>query len=84
VLSVSELKAVRKEALQMKKVLMIVMLIIAMGLVGCPRRYNDDRYENNRDRYEHERDRNDQDRGRDYEGHDRDNHDHEQDHERHK
>ena len=39
----------------MKKVLVIVMLIIAMamGLVGCPRRYYD-------------RDRHDQDRGHDY------------------
>ena len=36
----------------MKKVLVIVMLIIAMGLVGCPRRYYD-------------RDRHDQDRGHD-------------------
>jgi hypothetical protein len=59
VLSVSELKAVRKEVLQMKKVLMIVMLIIAMGLVGCPPRYYD-------------RDRHDQDRGHDYEHRDRD------------
>jgi hypothetical protein len=58
--SVSELKAVRKEVLQMKKVLVIVMLIIAMGLVGCPRRYYD-------------RDRHDQDRGRDSEHRDRDN-----------
>ncbi len=61
----------------MKKVLVIVMLIIAMGLVGCPRRYNNERYENNRDRYEHERDRNDQDRGHDYEHRDRDNDDRE-------
>ena len=58
-LSVSELKAVRKEVLQMKKVLVIVILIIAMGLVGCPRRYYD-------------RDRHDHDRGRDYEHRDRD------------
>jgi hypothetical protein len=43
----------------MKKVLVIVMLIIAMGLVGCPRRYYD-------------RDRHDQDRGHDYEHRDRD------------
>jgi hypothetical protein len=64
VLSVSELKAVRKEVLQMKKVLVIVMLIIAMGLVGCPRRYYD-------------RDRHDQDRGHDYEHRDRDNDDRE-------
>jgi hypothetical protein len=66
VLSVSELKAVRKEVLQMKKVLVIVMLIIAMamGLVGCPRRYYD-------------RDRHDQDRGHDREHHDRDNDDRE-------
>jgi hypothetical protein len=59
VLSFSELKAVRKEVLQMKKVLVIVMLIIAMGLVGCPRRPYD-------------RDRHDQDRGHDYEHRDRD------------
>jgi hypothetical protein len=64
VLSVSELKAVRKEVLQMKKVLLIVMLIIAIGLVGCPRRYYD-------------RDRHDQDRGHDREHHDRDNDDRE-------
>ena len=61
----------------MNKVLVIVTLIVAMGLVGCPRRYNNDRYENNRDRYEHERGRNDQDRGRDYEHRDRDNDDRE-------
>jgi hypothetical protein len=64
VLSVSELKAVRKEVLQMKKVLVIVMLIIAMGLVGCPPRYYD-------------RDRHDQDRGHDREHRDRDNDDRE-------
>jgi hypothetical protein len=64
VLSVSELKAFRKEVLQMKKVLLIVMLIIAIGLVGCPRRYYD-------------RDRHDQDRGHDREHHDRDNDDRE-------
>jgi len=43
----------------MKKVLLIVMLIIAMGLVGCPPRYYD-------------RDRHDHDRGHDYEHRDRD------------
>jgi hypothetical protein len=59
VLPVSELKAAKKEGLQMKKVLVIVMLIIAMGLVGCPPRYYD-------------RDRHDQDRGHDYEHRDRD------------
>jgi hypothetical protein len=59
VLRVSELKAAKKEGLQMKKVLVIVMLIIAMGLVGCPPRYYD-------------RDRHDQDRGHDYEHRDRD------------
>jgi hypothetical protein len=64
VLSGTELKAVRKEVLQMKKVLVIVMLIIAMGLVGCPRRYYD-------------RDRHDKDRGHDYEHRDRDNDDRE-------
>ncbi|MGA2318707.1 MAG: hypothetical protein ABSG71_20360 [Thermodesulfobacteriota bacterium] len=48
----------------MKKVLLIVMLIIAIGLVGCPRRYYD-------------RDRHDQDRGHDREHHDRDNDDRE-------
>jgi len=64
--SVLELKAVRKEVLQMKKVLVIVMLIIAMamGLVGCPRRSYD-------------RDCHDQDRGHDYEQRDRDNGDRE-------
>jgi hypothetical protein len=64
VVSVSELKVVRKEVLQMKKVLVIVMLIIAMGLVGCPRGY-------------YERDRHDYDRGHDYEHRDRDNDDRE-------
>jgi|GEM_PF-626650 thioredoxin-related protein len=54
----------KKEGLQMKRVLVIVMLIIAIGLVGCPRRYDD-------------RDRHDQDRGHDYEHHDRDNDDRE-------
>jgi len=59
VFSVSESKAGRKEVLQMKKVLVIVMLIIAMGLVGCPPRYYD-------------RGRHDHDRGHDREHHDRD------------
>ena len=63
-LSVSELKAVMKEVLQMKKVLMIIMLIVAMGSVGCPLRY-----------YDH--DRQDHDRGHDGEHHDRDNDDRE-------
>jgi hypothetical protein len=74
VLSVSELKAAKKEGLQMKKVLVIVMLIIAMGLVGCPPRYYDrDRHHQDRGHdYEH-RDRHDQDRGHDYEHRDRDN-----------
>ena len=48
----------------MKKVLVIVMLIIAMRLVGCLPFYYD-------------RDRHDQDRGHDYEHHDRDNDDRE-------
>jgi hypothetical protein len=64
VFSVPELKAVRKEVVQMKKVLVVVMLIIAMGLVGCPRRHYD-------------RDRHDHDRGHDYEHRDRDNDDRE-------
>ena len=51
----------------MKKVLLIVMLIIEMGLVGCPHHRAHD---NDRDRYE-------QDRGRNYEHHDRDNDDRE-------
>ena len=42
----------------MKKVLVIAVLIIAMGLLGCPRRYYD-------------RDRHDQGRGHDYEQRDR-------------
>jgi hypothetical protein len=73
VLPVSELKAAKKEGLQMKKVLVIVMLIIAMGLVGCPPRYYDrDRHDQDRGHdYEH-RDRHDQDRGHDYEHRDRD------------
>ena len=63
----------------MKKVLMIVMLIIAMamGLVGCPRNRGHD---SDRDREYRNHDR---DRDRDYEHHDRDNRDHEQDHEHH-
>jgi hypothetical protein len=48
----------------MKRVLVILMLIIAAGLVGCPRRYYD-------------RDRHDQDRGHDTEHRDRDNDDRE-------
>jgi hypothetical protein len=55
----------------MKKVLVIVMLIIATGLVGCPRRYYD------RDRHDHDRGRYEQDRGHDYEHRDRDNDDRE-------
>lgn len=50
----------------MKKVLVIVMLIIAMGLAGCPRRYYD------RDHHDHDRGRYEQDRGHDYEHRDRD------------
>jgi len=69
VLSVSELEAVGKEGLQMKKVLVIVMLIIAMGLVGCP--YNRG-HDSDRDREYRNRDRD-----RDYEHHNRDNRDHE-------
>ena len=62
----------------MKKVLVIVMLIIAMGLVGCPRRYYDrDRYDQDHGRYEQDRGRHDQDRGHDYEHRDRDNDDRE-------
>ena len=49
---------------QIKKVLVIVMLIIAIGLVGCPRRNYD-------------RDRRDQDRGHGDEHHDHDKDDHE-------
>jgi hypothetical protein len=52
------LDAGEKEKLQMKTALVILMLIAAMGLVGCPPRYYD-------------RDRHDQDRGHDYEHHDR-------------
>jgi hypothetical protein len=48
----------------MKKVLVILMLIIATGSVGCPPRYYD-------------RDRHDQDRGHDYEHRDRDRNDRE-------
>ena len=55
----------------MKKVLVIVMLIIAIGLVGCPRRYYD-RYRHDQDRGRHE-----QDRGHDNERRDRDNDDRE-------
>ena len=56
----------------MKKVLVIVMLIIAMGLVGCPRRYYDrDRHDQDRGRYEQDRGRHDQDRDHDYDHRDR-------------
>ena len=50
--------------LQIRYRYVIVMLIIAMGLVGCPPRYYD-------------RDDRNHDRGHDYEHHDRDNDDHE-------
>ena len=62
----------------MKKVLVIVILIIAMGLVGClPLYYDRDRHDQGRGYdYEH-RDRHDQDRGHDYEHRDRDNDDRE-------
>ena len=50
----------------MKKVLLIVMLIVAIGLVGCPRRYYD------RDRHDQDRGRHQQDPGHDREHHDRD------------
>jgi len=71
VLSVSGIKTLKKEGLQLKRVLVIVMLIIAIGLVGCPRRSYD-------------RDRHDQDRGHDYEHRDRDKDDHDKDdHEHH-
>ena len=54
----------------MKKVLVIVMLVIAMGLVGCPhnRGHDSDR----------DREYRIQDRDHDYEHHDRDNDDREQ------
>ena len=53
----------------MKKVLVIVMLVIAMGLVGCPhnRGHDSDR----------DREYRIQDRDHDYEHHDRDNDDRE-------
>jgi hypothetical protein len=52
------------ENYMMQPVLVIVMLIAAMGLIGCPPRYYD-------------RDRHDHDRGHDYEQRDRDNDDRE-------
>ena len=55
----------------MKRVLVIVMLIIAIGSVGCPRRNYD------RDRRDQDRGRHDQDRGHDDEHRDRDNDDRE-------
>ncbi len=57
----------------MKKVLMIVTLIIAMGLVGCPHRRGHD--------YDRDREYRNRDRDRDYGHHDRDNRDHGQDRE---
>ena len=71
VFSFPGIKTLKKEVLQMKKVLLIVMLIIAMGLVGCPRRNYD------RDRRDQDRGRHDQDRGHDDEHRDRDNDDRE-------
>jgi hypothetical protein len=68
VFSVSGIKTLKKEGLQMKRVLVIVMLIIAIGLVGCPRRYYD------RDRHDQDRGH---DRGHDTEHRDRDNDDRE-------
>jgi uncharacterized protein YxeA len=59
----------------MKKVLMILMLIIAMGLIGCPHNYGHDSDRNREYRND--------DRNRDYEHHDRNNRDHDQDHEHH-
>jgi hypothetical protein len=56
--------------------MIVVMLIIAMGLVGCP--YNRGHYSDRDREY-----RND-DRNRDHEHHDRDNGDHDQDHEHHR
>ncbi len=62
----------------MKKVLVIAVLIIAMGLLGCPRRYYDrDRHDQGRGHDYEQRDRRDQDRGHDYEHRDRDNDDRE-------
>jgi hypothetical protein len=78
VLSVSGTKTDKKEGLQMKRVLVILMLIIAAGLVGCPRRYYDrDRHDQDRGHDTEHRDRHDQDRGHDDEHHDRDNDDRE-------
>ena len=51
----------------MKKVLWIVMLIIAMGLVGCPHNRGHD--------YDRDREYRNHDRDRDHEHHDRDNQD---------
>ena len=51
----------------MKKVLLIVMLIVAVGLAGCPRR--------------HDGDRRDEDRGHDQDrGHGDEDHDHDSEH----
>ena len=58
----------------MKKVLMIIMLIIVMGLVGCM--YNRG-HDSDRGRYEQDRGRHDHDRDHDYEHQNRDNRDHE-------
>ena len=54
----------------MKKVLLIAMLIVAVGLVGCPRRHDGDRRDDDRSH--------DQDRGHDGEhrGSDNDNREH--------
>jgi hypothetical protein len=59
----------------MKNVLMILMLIIAVGLVGCP-------YNRGHDSDSNREYRNDN-RNRDHEQHDRDNRDHEQDRDHH-
>ena len=56
----------------MKKALVIAMLIIAMGLVGCPRNYHD-RDRDNRG-YDHRHDQ----------GHDNGHHDHDNDDDEHR
>jgi len=60
------IKGDKKGVSQMKKGILIAMLIIAVGLAGCGHYYD-------RDDRGYGRGRHDQDRGRDYEHRDRDN-----------
>ena len=56
----------------MKKIaLMILLLVLASGLVGCPHRHDGDRRDEDRG-HDYDRDRHDQDRGHGDEHHEHD------------